>query len=240
MGIFKKKKHDEVTLDTETAGQMLTNVFEACDYEANRVSLEVLQSYSHYRRERHLLQKGIILIVVLLFLMLPLLFITANVEVGWVQGTPPGSPVVQITAKSVVPVESVTASMGQYTLEVYQVADGLYRIHPNRNGTLLVTVTLANKQFTEHVIEVTNVDVDPPQLVGSQLVGDELEIFFTDTVSGLDYDGIYAVDKSGHVVYPLRYNRETMSVTFAYPESYLNIFVSDTCKNTLQLVLTVQ
>lgn len=240
MGIFKKNKHDEVTLDTETAGQMLSNVFEACDYEANRVSLEVLQSYSHYRRERHLLQKGIILIVVLLFLMLPVLFVTANVEVGWVQGTPPGSPVVQISAKSVVPVESVTASMGQYTLEVYQVADGLYRIHPNRNGTLLVTVTLANMQFTEHVIEVTNVDVDPPQLVGSQLIDDELEIFFTDTVSDLDYNSIYAVDKSGHVVYPLRYDREAMSVTFAYPESYLNIYVSDTCKNTLQLVLTVQ
>jgi len=240
MGIFKKSRRDEVTLDIETAGQMLNNVFESCDYEANRVSLEVLQSYSHYRRERHLLQKGIILIVVLLFLMLPMLFVTANVDVGWVQGTPPGSPVVQITAKSVVPVESVTASMGEYTLEVYQVADGLYRIHPNRNGTLLVTVTLANKQFTEHTIQVDNVDVDPPQLVGSQLVDDELEIFFTDTVSDLDYASIYAVDKSGNVVYPLRYDREAMSVTFAYPESYLNIFVSDTCKNTLQLVLTVQ
>lgn len=240
MGIFKKNKQPEVTLSQETASQMLSNVFEACDYEANRVPLEVLQSYSHYRRERHLLQKGIILIVVVLFLMLPLLFITANVEVGWVPGTPPGSPIVQIAAKSLVPVESVTASMGEYKLEVYQVAEGMYQIRPNRNGTLLVTVTLTNKQFTEHTIEVSNVDVDPPQLVGSELTDGELEIFFTDSVSDLDYETIYAVDKEGHVVYPLRYNKETMSVTFAYPDSYLNIFVSDTCKNTLQLVLTVQ
>ena len=42
---------------------MLSNVFEACDYEANKVPLEVLRSYSNYRRERHLLQKGIILVV---------------------------------------------------------------------------------------------------------------------------------------------------------------------------------
>ncbi len=240
MGIFKKNKQPEVTLSQETASQMLNNVFEACDYEANRVPLEVLQSYSHYRRERHLLQKGIILIVVVLFLLLPLLFITANVEVGWVPGTPPGSPIVQIAARSLVPVESVTASMGEYTLEVYQVDEGLYQIRPNRNGTLLVTVTLTNKQFTEHTIQVDSVDVDPPQLVSSQLLDGELEIFFTDTISDLNYEAIYAVDKSGNVVYPLRYNKASMSVTFAYPESYLNIFVSDTCKNTLQLVLTVQ
>ena len=234
------KKDNVPPLSKEVADQMLSNVFEACDFEPNRVPLEVLQSYSHYRRERHLLQKGIILIVVVLFLLLPLLFITANVEVGWVPGTPPGSPIVQIAARSLVPVESVTASMGEYTLEVYQVDEGLYQIRPNRNGTLLVTVTLTNKQFTEHTIQVDSVDVDPPQLVGSELLEGELEIFFTDSVSDLNYEAIYAVDKSGNVVYPLRYNKESMSVTFAYPDSYLNIFVSDTCKNTLQLVLTVK
>ena len=44
-------------LSNEGADQMLSNVFEACDFEPNRVPLEVLQSYSHYRRERHILQK---------------------------------------------------------------------------------------------------------------------------------------------------------------------------------------
>ena len=139
-------------LSNEVADQMLSNVFEACDFEPNRVPLEVLQSYSHYRRERHILQKCIIVLVALLFLMLPVLFITANVEVGWVEGTPPGSPIVQILAKSIVPVESVTASLGEYTLDVYQVSDGVYQVHPKANGTLMVTVTLANKQFTEHKI----------------------------------------------------------------------------------------
>lgn len=240
MGIRKRNKQPDIMLSQDTANQMLSNVFEACDYEANRVPLEVLQSYSHYRRERHLLQKGIILVVVVLFLMVPILFITANVEVGWVEGTPPGSPIVQVMARSIIPVESVTATMGEYTLEVYQVAEGMYQIHPNRNGTLLVTVTLTNKQFTQHEFKVDNVDVTPPQLVGSELVDGQLEIFFTDDVSELDFETVYAVDDKGKVVYPTGYNKETMSVTFAYPDSYLNIFVSDTCKNTLQLVLTVQ
>lgn len=227
-------------LSKEVADQMLSNVFEACDFEPNRVPLEVLQSYSHYRRERHILQKCIIVLVVLLFLMLPILFITANVEIAWVEGTPPGSPVIQVLAKSIVPVESITASIGEYSLDVYQVSDGIYQIHPNANGTLLVTVTLTNKQFTEHKVEVTGVDVEPPVLVSSQLVDGEVEIFFSDDISAIDFTTVYAVDPQAQVVYPLRHDPEAVSVTFAYPEDYLNIFVSDTCGNTLQLVLTTQ
>lgn len=237
---MRKKKQTEPTLSQEAAGQMLNNVFEACDFEANRVPLEVLQSYSHYRRERNILQKAIIVLVVLLFLMLPILFITANVEISWVEDTPPGSPIVQVAAKSIIPVESIVATMGDYTLEVYQVSEGLYQIHPSANGTLLVTVTLANKQFTQHTVEVLGVDVEPPILVGSELVGDELEIFFHDEISTINFETIYAVDSKGKVVYPLGHNEDAVSVTFAYPEDYLNIFVSDNCGNTLQLVLTTQ
>ena len=234
-----RKNDDPIPpLSREVADQMLSNVFEACDFEPNRVPLEVLQSYSHYRRERHILQKCIIVLVALLFLMLPVLFITANVEVGWVEGTPPGSPIVQILAKSIVPVESVTASLGEYTLDVYQVSDGIYQVHPKANGTLMVTVTLANKQFTEHKIEVTGVDVEPPVLLGSQLTDGELEIFFSDGMSAIDFSTVYAVDTKGQVVYPLRHDSDALSVTFAYPDSHLNIFVTDTCGNTLQLVLT--
>lgn len=236
----KRNKEQDPILSQEVAGQMLNNVFEACEFEANRVPLEVLQSYSHYRRERNILQKCIIILVVLLFLMLPVLFITANVEISWVEGTPPGSPIVQVSARSVIPVESITATMGDYTLEVYQVDEGIYRIHPSTNGTLLVTVTLVNKQFTEHLIEVTGVDVDPPTLAGSQLVDGELEIFFTDNMSSINFETIYAVDSKGKVVYPLTHDEGSMSVTFAYPEDYLNIFVADTCGNILQLVLTTQ
>lgn len=237
----KRRDHMDVPpLSKEVADQMLSNVFEACDYEPNRVPLEVLQSYSHYRRERHILQKCIIVLVVILFLMLPVLFITANVEVNWVDGTPPGSPIVQVTAKSIVPVESITAYIGDYSLEVYQVSDGIYHIHPNANGTLSVTVTLANKQFTEHRVEVTGVDVEPPILVGSELVDGELEIFFQDDISLIDFSTVYAMDPKGNKVYPLRHDAEAMSVTFQYPEDHLNIFVSDTCGNILQLVLTVK
>ena len=240
MGKLFHKKKDEVTLSPDAASQMLSNVFEACDYEANRVPLEVLQSYSNYRRERHLLQKGIIVVVALLFAMLPLLFVTPKVSANWVEGSQPGSPIYEVVADSFLPVESVRARMGAQEMDVYQVSENTYRVRPIQNGTLVITVTLTNKQSTETRVEVDGVDVTPPQLLGSSLVGDELEIFLSDDSGELDFASIYAVDADGNTVYPLRYDEEQMSVTFAYPDAYLNMFISDKCKNTLQLVLTLQ
>ena len=240
MGKLFRKKKDEVTLSPDAASQMLSNVFEACDYEANRVPLEVLRSYSNYRRERHLLQKGIILVVALLFAMLPLLFVTPEVSAGWVEEAAPGSPIVEVVTKSLLPVESVRATMGTQEMDVYQVAEDAYRVRPTQNGTLVITVTLTNKQSTETRVEVDSVDVTPPQLLGSSLVDGELEIFLSDDSGELDYEGIYAIDADGSKVYPLRYDVEKMSVTFAYPDAYLNMFISDKCRNTLQLVLTIQ
>ena len=200
----------------------------------------MLRSYSNYRRERHLLQKAIILVVALLFAMLPLLFVTPEISSALIDGTTPGSPVVEIQTKSLLPVESVKARMGASDMDVYQVAEDAYRIRPTMNGTLVITVTLTNKQSTETRVEVDSVDVTPPQLLGSSLVGDELEIFLSDDSGQLDFAGIYAIDADGNTVYPLRYDEERMSVTFAYPDAYLNMFISDKCKNPLQLVLTIQ
>ena len=116
MGKLFHKKKDEVTLSPDAASQMLSNVFEACDYEANRVPLEVLQSYSNYRRERHLLQKGIILVVALLFAMLPLLFVTPKVSASWVEGSQPGSPIYEVVAEILVFVndmDKIRAKLGR-------------------------------------------------------------------------------------------------------------------------------
>ena len=235
---FRKKP--DVTLSADTANQMLSNIFEACDQEANQVSIDVLQSYSHYRKEKHILQKIIIILLLLLFLMLPILFITAKVDISWVENTPPGSPVVQVVTKSIIPVDKITASMGPYNLEVYQVADGTYHIYPDRNGVLQITVFLSNHQFTEYNFSITNVDVTAPELVSSELVNGELVIYFRDDSGNLDYSSIYGIDGNGDTVYPIAMDMAKMCVTFAYPpKSFLNIFVSDTCENTLQLVLTV-
>ncbi len=239
MDLFGKKKK-EVPLSPEVAEQMLSNVFAACEYEGNRVPLETLLSYSNYRRERHLLQKVVIVAVLIAFLLLPVLFVTADLELSMAVNTKPGSPVIELVPKSFLPIDSITATMDGFALDVYQVEEGVYQIYPDRNGTLVITVTLVNKQYSQAQLQIESVDVSSPQLVSSRLDNGELEIFLSDDSGELDYEGIYAVDSNGNKVYPLRYSEEKMSVTFAYPDDFLNIFVSDKYNNTLQLVLTVR
>ena len=55
---FNKEKN--MQLDPQVASQMLSNIFDACDIEQNSVPLEVLTSYSNYRKERFLFQKFVL------------------------------------------------------------------------------------------------------------------------------------------------------------------------------------
>ena len=77
---FKKTRGPE--LDESTASQMLENIFDACEVEPNTVPLSVLKSYSNYRRERFLLQKVLLVIILLFFCMVPLLFIAPNMQLN--------------------------------------------------------------------------------------------------------------------------------------------------------------
>ena len=124
-------------------------------------------------------------------------------------------------------------------LKAHEVAEQLYYLYPDRNGKLTLTVTLVNKNSTQAEVEVVGVDHTPPQLVASKLKGGELEIWFRDEDSPIDYSSIHAMDMQGTKILPLRCDEGNMSATFCFPDNSLNIFVSDTCGNMLQLVLTV-
>ena len=235
MGIFRRKK--EYVLSQEVAGQMLSNIFDACDYEANQVPMDVLVSYTKYRKERYYL-RWIVLVLLTLFLMLPILFVTPEVDISQMNATS-GRPILQVEASSWLPIDRVTAQTGDYSLPVYEMSEGVYQIIPDRNGIVTGKVVLKNQQYTEKEFLVDGVDVDPPVLVGSQRTGDLLELFFKEEGGSILFEEIYAVDSTGKKVYPVAFDRETCSVTFEYPEDSMNIFVSDEYENVLQLVLTI-
>ena len=60
-----------------------------------------------------------------------------------------------------------------------------------------------------------------------------------DDRSGVDFEGIFALDAERNVVDPVSFDAESGVVAFAYPESMLNIFIPDKSGNTLQIVITV-
>ena len=77
---FKKPKGP--VLDESLASQMLENIFDACEVEPNTVPLSVLTSYSNYRRERFLLQKVLLVIILLFFCLAPLMFIAPDIDLN--------------------------------------------------------------------------------------------------------------------------------------------------------------
>ena len=227
-------------LDPQVASQMLSSIFDACAIEQNSVPLEVLTSYSNYRKERFLAQKVILAVVMILFFLLPILFVTPKFSLTQVDGEIPGSPYVELVVTHLVPMNKIEASIDGTKMPVYEIANGTYQVVPNKNGQLDVTITLINDQYTTKSIEITDVDTTSPILISSEQEDGLLTIYFEENSGMLDYENIFAQTADGTISKPVSYDEKALSVTFRYPEEALNIFVSDRSENTLQIVVSLK
>lgn len=235
---FLKRSSGQI-LDPQTAEKLLQEVFEACQKEPNTTPADVLRSYRNYRQERYAIQKHVLDAVLLLFFLLPLLFVIPSFSLTPDEHTEPGRPVYQVDVDTFLPVARVTASIDGYSLAVYETDRHTYSVEPTRNGTMTVTVTLANDQYTEHKILVDRVDRTAPSLTSSHQQNGRLRLFLSDTESGVYYDGIYALDPDGVRSEPLFCDPDAGYVEFPCPASTVNIFIPDRTGNLLQLVVSV-
>lgn len=235
---FHSKK--DMQLDPQIASQMLSNIFDACDIEQNSVPLETLTSYSNYRKERYLSQKLILAIVMILFFLLPILFIAPEFTLEAKEGEIPGKPYVELVTTHLIPTEKIEASMDGEKVPVYETANGTYQIIPSKNGQLNVTVTLINDQRSTRSIKITDVDMQAPKIRSSEHTDGNLIIYFEENSGVLDYEGIYAMSANGETISPLSYDKHNLSVTFKYPDDTINIFVADKSSNSLQIVVTLK
>ena len=234
--IFRK---EEPKLDPAIANQMLSNILESGDYSQNTIPLEVLTSYSNYRKERHLLQKFLLVVALICFFLLPIFFVAPNYDLIQKEGDSPGKPTVAFMVKNWIPTDTITAYLDDTQIPVYETQEGTYYVVPDKNGTLTVTVKLLNGQYSTRTLKLTNVDTEIPVLARSERADDYLVIYFTDNSGTLDFEGIYAVSPGGETSYPVSYDAKSMSVTFEYPAENLNYFIPDPSGNILQLIVTL-
>lgn len=231
---------NDMQLDPQVASQMLSNIFDACDIEQNSVPLEVLTSYSNYRKERFLLQKFILAVVMILFFLLPILFVAPKFTLEQKEDEIPGKPYIELITSHLIPTDRIEAVMGNTKVPVYEMADGTYQIIPSKNGKLDVTVYLINDQYTTKSIQIKDVDTQSPKLVSSERINGNLLIYFEENSGFIDYENVYAQTMSGDIIKPISYDSTALSITFKYPKENLNIYVSDTSNNTLQVVVTLK
>lgn len=234
------KKDEEIQLDPQMASQILANAYEACEYEKNTVPLEVLTSYSNYRKERFLFQKTLLVFCAIAFLLLPILFVAPKFTLTQAAGENDGTPYVEVTLQNLVPMNRINASIGGVKMPVYELADGTYQIVPDRNGELEVTVELWNQQQSCKTFTVTGIDSEPPVLLSSERKDQTLFLYLSDNSGALDYENIYASSLNGDVVKPISYDEASLCVGFAYPSENMNIHISDLSGNALNIVVTLK
>lgn len=238
MKIFKKSSIPQ--LDLETASRILEHAFEANQMETNTIPLDVLVSYSNYRRERFTLQRTILVVIMTLFLLLPLLFIPSSFTVERIDTDTPYNPVFRLEVDSFMLVERVSASIDGSNIPVYETDAHVYSIEPTKNGQMAVTVTLANKQTRTEYIDVTAVDREVPVVTSCERDEERIYLYLSDWDSGVDFPAIQAVNLSGAPVIPDSINPATGCVTFTEVTDSLNVFVPDLAGNKLQIVLTIR
>ena len=227
--------NENEAITTDVAAQMLQNIFDACDVEPNTISLEDLVSYSNYRRDRYKVRKILVIVIMVLFLLLPFMFISPKIT-GIAQ-TQDVSPTFKMSVESILPIKSVTATIDGENVPVYETQTRQYSIEPGKEGTMTVTVKLINGQYVTKKVKVTNVDIEAPSVASHSRSGSYIYIYLEDDISGVDWDSIKALDASGKEVKPAKIDSDAGYVAFNYPTSAENIYISDKAGNQLQLLL---
>lgn len=224
-------------LDPEMISQILTNVYDACEAEPSEVPIESLISYSSYRQERHVFQKVLVIAALIVFILLPFLFVSPKFEIT--QAGNIGQPKYIIDVDTFIPVNVVSATMEDGSnLVVYESGIHEYTVQPAKNGKIDINVILANRQYQKGTIEVDELDTTAPHITSHKTENDIVYIYVDDDGSGIDYDKVYGMSASGDTVQPLDYSGKGKYVAFAYPEESLTVYIPDMAGNMLNLLVS--
>lgn len=240
MAFFQKKITQQPQLDMTDANKILENVFRENHVEPNSVPLELLTAYSNYRKERFFLQRLLIVIIMILFCMLPFLFIPSSFSITENTKSENNSPTYILNVTSKMPVKRVSAMINGRNLPVYETDTHVYSIEPTVNGKMTVTVTLINNQTSTRYIDVTTTDAEAPILLSSNIDNSLVYLYLSDSASGIDYDNIVAIDLNGKTISPISIDKASGCVAFPYPDSIQNVYVPDFSGNKLQLVIQIK
>ena len=221
-------------LTTLETSEILDSVFSACGEEGNTVPMETIESYAVYRKERFTLQRVITAMALLVFMMLPLLFILPSYTVSVEDTGDRGLPVYTVEVNSILPVGRVLASIRDHALPVYEAGAKEFTVEPTRNGSMDISVELVNRQSVKTEYDVTSVDAEGPVLLGNETLKDGFVLRVSDAGIGVDYRDVYAVSASGEVHYPVSAGEEE-GIVFGYPSETWDIYIPDHIGNTLHL-----
>lgn len=233
------KKTQIPELDQDLASQMLLNVFEACQTEPSSIPLDVLISYSNYRKERFAFQKYVLIAILILFALIPFLFIYPAFTVTLATTNSTYPPVYSFALDTPFPIKSIVAELNEKPVSVSQTKSRTFSIEPTENGIMQISVTLINNQVHTETISVDTIDTKHPVYESSSRKGQWVYLYVSDDISGIDYEHITANDADGNSVKPYSYDEKNDCIIFLYQQTDLDVYVPDKAGNTLHLILNI-
>lgn len=262
---MKENKNTVPELGMDRATDILNAVFKECGRKPNSVPMEALSAYTIYRKERFGLQRGILVSLLVLFFLLPFLFIDSDFSVRVEAAGERRLPVYVIEVQSLLPVHRVTANVEGQSLPVYEADARTFTVEPTRNGKMTVEVALMNRQNTAMKVEVTDVDHKCPVLTGSEVTGSEVHLYVEDAGTGVHLNRAYGIlvpegpasagasdgEEDDPAVLtgigadpekkiePVRTDPENGLIVFAYPSRTMDVYIPDHIGNILHLALRV-
>lgn len=226
-------------LDDNLAEQMLQNIFEISQVTPSSIPLDVLISYSNYRKERFAFQKFVLAAIIILFSLVPFLFVYPEFEIVQSTDNQHYPPIYEFSLDTDFPIKSVSAIQNKTSLAVTQTGKKSFSLEPTENGLLSVSVTLMNNQIHTAVIDIDTIDTQSPIYHSNSIQSGSIYLYVSDDLSGIDYEKVTAKTVTQETVLPLDYNASEGYVVFDYPDSTLDVYIPDIAGNTLHLVLNV-
>ena len=185
-----------------------------------------------YRKERYSLQKAVLIIMMVLFLLLPVLFISAQIEISPMEGNR-----IAFHVSTKIPVSVIHAALDGAQIPVHEAGPRDFVIQPEGNGELEITAVLMNRQRTTAVYHVTTIDTQAPVLLRTETGNGKLYLYLSDEASELDRDSMLAVKEADEKMIPVQWDSSRDCAVMDYPESAVRFSICDTAGNKLQLRL---
>ncbi len=225
-------------LATEDAKRLLEYVFYEEGQDENTIPLETLIEYNQYRERRYGLLRFFNLAIILAVIIAPTSLIKPEFDLSQNHDYFLNGRIrYDITFDSPLPVDTVTATIGNTKTPVYQSGKHTYYVLPTANGKLTVTANFINHQTVKQHATVSGVDRDVPVLVDSKIIDGQIVLYVKDDGSSIDYDRIIALDDAKHVIDPVSCTSIIGEVIFPFRQSALHVYIPDRAGNVLHLVI---
>ena len=141
---------------------------------------------------------------------------------------------------SLLPLKKMTTTLESQPIE-FKKEKGVYHAVLESNGTLEIYALSLNGMQAQDIEHIAVLDDTAPSFDEENVVMENGKLILTieDSISGINYDSIYATDDSGTKILPDSCDKENGEVTFKLEEGSLAVYVEDMAGNPNQAAFSI-